>query len=105
MGKIEHVGISGFDGAQLGGEVLIAGGAFGFDDPLAAQALELTLEKGGQAHGVVLADVDEHRGLARTQLLMGVARRHLALEGIDETNPEDVLLTLGDDGVGGGGRD
>ena len=74
-------------------------------DHLAAQALELALEIGRQAHGVVLADVDEDGRPPLAQVLIGVARRHLALEGVDEADAEDVVLALADDGVGGRGRD
>ena len=91
------------DFLQLGSEILVAGLVVQGGHDFAAQLGEGLVEEAGQAHGIVVGHVDQKSGLLEAQILEGIGGSTGALERIDEAHAEDVLLALGDQGVGAAG--
>ena len=90
---------------KLGREILVPALAEAFGHDLSAQFDKGSFEKLGQSHTIILGFIGQHRGPAGLKILEGKSGRRLALKGIQEAHPKDVTFPLGDQGVGGRGRD
>ena len=90
---------------RSGAEILVALGEVFLGDDLAAAGDEGFLEELGEAEAVGVGDAGEDGDLLRLQVLLGELRHDGALEGVNETDAEDVVAGLGDLRVGGRGGD
>src|SRR5439155_17522971 len=83
-------------------EVYIVIGKGSLPHDLPAELLETLSERLGEALAVVGAVIHQNGTAFQLEVVGGKLRHDVALEGVDEADPEDVVPDLGDVYVGGG---
>ena len=103
-GDGDDVGFEGAERSELGAEIFFAFVVFLLGDDLATAGSEVLAEDGGEADAVGGVDGGEEGDAFGFEGGVREFSEDGALEGIDETDAENVVADLGDAGVGRGDR-